>query len=602
MSAVPASKISTATVVELQQDIYPAKSHCKTVLGKIKLRLIDRGNNPRTYTDANEMTSLRLNIRAHGVLQPILIRKIGDGHRLIAGNRRYDNAELEFGLDYEIPCLILLDATDEDEAAFALIENVQRAPMSRSEEAEAAAKLLAWLNGDEAETAKVLSWSLETLKSRLALTNLIPEAKVALNERRINLGHAELLAATTHEIQGKALAAIIAQKITVPACKDMLARISKQLNKAVFDKKDCTACLHNSDHQTVLFSESIGGGCCTNGDCFDRKTEEELQLRRTNLVDDFPKVEIVRPGAQYTLIKLKAEGAKGVGNEQAKACRGCQNFGAAISATPDTLGDIAHDLCFDVNCHAEKVRSRVADEAAATQSAEEQAVDKNVSSTEPSVSKKGKPDKAAKPEKKPDVKGVPASKKAAKIQASSKVKEYRQGIWRKMARNTLHLQPKRNLNVLIALAAAHRISNVDSHKLSQALSKSTAAGKTPSTAKMSNFLSLTDKLTDAERNTVHLAIAASAMESVEEACLVDVLVYIEADITLHWKLDTEFLTLLTKSELEALADELGMRKVLGKDFPNVATEKKENLIKKLLGIEGFDYANAVPHVMQFGTH
>jgi hypothetical protein len=54
-----------------------------------------------------------------------------------------------------------------------------------------------------------------------------------------------------------------------------------------------------------------------------------------------------------------AEGDTGVGDEQAKACRACKNFGAAISAVPGKLGNVYPDLCFDASCNAKKVAARI---------------------------------------------------------------------------------------------------------------------------------------------------------------------------------------------------------------------------------------------------
>lgn len=109
------------------------------------------------------------------------------------------------------------------------------------------------------------------------------------------------------------------------------------LDNAIFDKKDCAGCQHNSSNQSVLFAEAIAGGKCTNKACFESKTEGELQARAKALQDEYQVVRIVRPGENFTTTPLVVDGPKRAsGEEQAKACRTCQNYGAAVSAVPDS--------------------------------------------------------------------------------------------------------------------------------------------------------------------------------------------------------------------------------------------------------------------------
>lgn len=99
---------------------------------------------------------------------------------------------------------------------------------------------------------------------------------------------------------------------------------------------ECAGCQHNSGNQQALFGEAIASGHCTHGSCFDAKTEASLGAKKASLSDEYPDhSHIVRPGENFTLLRLVAEGDTGVGEEQAKACRACKNFGAAISAVPE---------------------------------------------------------------------------------------------------------------------------------------------------------------------------------------------------------------------------------------------------------------------------
>ena len=151
------------------------------------------GRNPRTYFDEKAMQELIDSVRANGVLQPILVRPKADVFELVAGERRWRAAKAAGGDDVQI-IAIVRDMSDEEADIAALVENVQRESMSPTEEAAGAAKLLGRLKGDRSECAKVLGWSMATLDSRLALMQCSSAVQGALNQRRLKLGHAELLA------------------------------------------------------------------------------------------------------------------------------------------------------------------------------------------------------------------------------------------------------------------------------------------------------------------------------------------------------------------------------------------------------------------------
>jgi ParB family chromosome partitioning protein len=163
----------------------------------IKVGNILPGRNPRGYFDPAEMTALEDSVKSKGVLQAILVRPRDAGrYEIVAGERRWRAARKVFGDEYEIPALVRdLDDGEADEAA--LIENIQRADMSPTEEAEAAAKILGRCQGDRDEASRRLGWSRTTLDKRLALMNCSERVRRALSERRIQLGHAELLAAVS---------------------------------------------------------------------------------------------------------------------------------------------------------------------------------------------------------------------------------------------------------------------------------------------------------------------------------------------------------------------------------------------------------------------
>src|SRR5471032_89505 len=333
----------------------------------LPLKAIVVRHNPRKYFDPAEMAEMVASVKETGVIQPIIVRVDEDGvFILVAGERRYRAAMIAHGADYEIP--ITLAEIDEVEAKQrALIENVQRADMAPSEEAVAAAEQVGICKGDRDEAARVIGWPLAKLNARLALMNCSNAVLDALNTRTIKLGHSELLAALPKEIQDKLLPVIIKEGKSVVEIKKTIEQVACSLAAAIFDKTDCAGCHHNSANQGEMFGESISTGNCTNRSCYNEKSEKQLDSIATGLRDEYPVVRIVRAGDNETRVQLAVDGPKGVGAEQAIACHACQNYGAAVSGLPDSLGKVYKGQCFDTVCNMKKVGARLQAEKAASQ-------------------------------------------------------------------------------------------------------------------------------------------------------------------------------------------------------------------------------------------
>lgn len=94
-------------------------------------------------------------------------------------------------------------------------------------------------------------------------------------------------------------------------------------------------------------------------------------------------------------------------------------------------------------------------------------------------------------------------------------------------------------------------------------------------------------------------VSASAAFGIDESNLEILLNYLEIDEAAHFKLNAEFLDLFTKSELDLLADELKLKKAMGKEFAKAKDGKKEAFVKALLAVPNFEYAGLVPKVMRY---
>lgn len=540
-----------------------------------------RGKNP-----ANE--EMRASIRVKGVIQPVLVRPLADGRlELRAGFTRYGLAKDEHGEDYLLPIHVREMADDEAEE-FSLIENVQRGGMNPAEEAESAARILARVSGDRDEAARRLGWKPEMLNKRLGLMNAVDAVRDALVEEKINLGHAELLAGLPKDKQPTVLQMLLgAPKMpTVAELKDKIAALAQKLGDAIFAKDDCANCPNNSGNQAALFGEAIADGHCTNRECYTAKTETALEAVKESLKDEFPEIRIVRPGENFTVIKLVAEGASGVGEEQAKACKACGKFGAAISAVPGKMGNVYRGLCFDSTCNAEKVKARVQIEEEAQKAATQaEAAAKSQGAT---------PEKAADAGKAAATKvAAEKSKATTAAQDSTRVKEYRTKVWRNALWKQLARNPELNDEVLLALALSGNGRNIDGKTVQTVYEHLTKQKVSPTS--IAEAMDATAELAGDGRNKLRSAIAASVAHGVDELALIKLVQRCNTNLADSWQLCDEYLNLLTKSEIEVVTEQIGLKAHLDeKAYAKLFTGKKDEIVKKVLTVEGFDYANKIP--------
>jgi len=548
----------------------------------LKISQIVQGNNPRTYFDEKEMAALRSSIKAQGVLQAILVRPLPNGmYEIVAGERRWRAAKDVFGEDFDMP-VIIREMSDVQVTAASSTENTERAAMSPAEESQAAAKLLGECNGDYEEAAKRLGCTRSTFEKRLSLMQCSEKVRDALNKRLISLGLAELFATAPKEKQDIVLEKLLKLPAlpTVAEFKSQLQQHSKSLAAAIFDKTECAGCQYNSTNQSQLFAEAISDGHCTNSPCYDAKTAAELNNRVEALKDDFPTVKVIKSGENFTVIKIVAEGATGVGEEQAKACRGCSNFGAAVSDLPGSVGKVYRDQCFDTGCNSNKVAARIKAEKALTEPEKPKA-------SEPSTDK-DKEKSASKPVK---------TETKATVTDSPKVKEYRVKVWRKIMVKELMADVEKNKIVLLAVGICDLGRNISGSKLTQGLNKLTGSSFVSSTGQFADVINTLQSANDEAKTKLHMGLTASIEDAVDERVLRQILTYLEVDMAKHWKLSKDYLDTMTKSEIDVVMDEIGLKAFIGKDYSKLMTGKKDDLIKSLLAVDGFDYQGKLPKVM-----
>lgn len=166
-------------------------------------------NQPRRYFEPEALRELAESIRRYGILQPLTVRRAGDGYELIAGERRLRGAKLA-GLR-EVPCLVL--RSDEEESALlSLVENLQRSDLHYLEEAAAIAKLIETFGLSQEQAAEKLGRSQSAVANKLRLLRLGPECVRILREHGLSERHARALLRLSDEEERLAALRTIAQR------------------------------------------------------------------------------------------------------------------------------------------------------------------------------------------------------------------------------------------------------------------------------------------------------------------------------------------------------------------------------------------------------
>ena len=282
----------------------------------VRCDLIDADFNYRRRYKADSLADLRDDIKAKGrLIQRVTIRPRENGRfQLVVGNRRYRAFVDAFGAEAPIQSEIRI-LTDQEATEMMAAENHQREDPSVIEDAELAARMVGLCKGDRDEAASRLRWSRSMLDRRLGIMNATQKVRDAYLEEKIGVGHVEIFAALRKEVQDRVIEVLLQQPTvpTVDQLKAMAEQSLQSLEAAIFDRAECGGCQYNTGNQQALFEQSFSGSRCTNKECYGKKTEDELEARKQKLTDTYQVVRIVRPGDNSTLIPLRADGKRAVG-------------------------------------------------------------------------------------------------------------------------------------------------------------------------------------------------------------------------------------------------------------------------------------------------
>ena len=176
----------------------------------------------RTMWDAQGLKDLAESIKANGIIQPIVVRPVGSGYQLIAGERRFRAAKLASLAT--IPALVRA-ANDEQLLELALVENIHRTDLNPIERAKAYKNYLSAFVLTQAEVAERLGEDRSVIANYLRLLDLPEELKQMLAEGRLTMGHARaILALPTDELRRKLANRAMAGRLSVREVERLVRR------------------------------------------------------------------------------------------------------------------------------------------------------------------------------------------------------------------------------------------------------------------------------------------------------------------------------------------------------------------------------------------
>jgi ParB family chromosome partitioning protein len=186
---------------------------------------------PRLTFDEKALDELSKSIKEHGIIQPLVVRKVGDKYEIIAGERRYKAAAMA-GLQ-KVPAVVM-NLDDNKSAELAVVENLQRQNLNAIEEAESYKKLLDKNYLTQEQLAQRMGKAQATIANKLRLLNLVDEVKDAVLNEKISERHARsLLSLKTKEQQLDVLNKIINNKLTVKQTDELIRSMTGEAPNVV---------------------------------------------------------------------------------------------------------------------------------------------------------------------------------------------------------------------------------------------------------------------------------------------------------------------------------------------------------------------------------
>ena len=238
----------------------PTNENNKQILNIPIEDIIPNRFQPRLSFDENGLKELASSIKEHGIIQPLVLRRLSDKYEIVAGERRYKAAKMA-GLT-SVPAIIT-EMDDKKSAEVAIVENVQRRDLSSIEEAKSYKALLDKGYLTQEELAKKMGLSQSAISNKLRLLSLAPSVQEALVNGKISERHARsLLVLDDLKEQEEWLEKLINERLTVKELDKRLADIKKNKEEDIIPIEEVVPKVKEEipkQNEEVIFAKKNNG-------------------------------------------------------------------------------------------------------------------------------------------------------------------------------------------------------------------------------------------------------------------------------------------------------------------------------------------------------
>src|SRR5213075_2663725 len=192
-------------------------------------RLSPNDFQPRTYVDDARLQELAQSIKANGIIQPIVVRRVGDRFQIIAGERRWRAAKIAGLLRVPVVVRDVAPGGERSLLEMALVENIQRENLNPIEEALAYRRLADEFQMTQEAIASAVGKDRATVANTMRLLRLPEEIRAEVASGRLSTGHARAILALPNETdQRRAARDVIARSLSVRETESLVKKIAEE--------------------------------------------------------------------------------------------------------------------------------------------------------------------------------------------------------------------------------------------------------------------------------------------------------------------------------------------------------------------------------------
>ncbi len=212
---------------------------------------------PRKQFDPDSLADLADSIRQHGILQPLMVRKLQSGYyQIIAGERRWRAARMA-GLT-EVPAVVV-EADDRKAMELAMIENLQREDLNPMEEAEGYRTLVEQYGLTQEQAAQQVGKSRSAVANALRLLNLTPAVRTLVEDGKLSGGHARALLPLDPGLQENAAATVLKNDLSVRQTELLVKKLTAE--KRTRRRPTTGITVDYAEEAARELSNRLGRGC-----------------------------------------------------------------------------------------------------------------------------------------------------------------------------------------------------------------------------------------------------------------------------------------------------------------------------------------------------